>query len=202
METPSAVTAAGSEYSAPLGNQPAWVTRWLERNGIVAYYFTGDAGLGPTRVYRDAERDGADIWGFPILHMGKEASLEEMGFDDLPIDAVRDWLLAVTDFTAREHAARLVYTHPYGAERFFGTLRTWLDHASVLQTEGRFRWYTMTELAEFLNQRDSVRWTVLRTSPPLRTSKGSSGGVILHASHPKTLAHQTWVFPPSRCLFS
>lgn len=94
VETPSAVTAAGSEYSAPLGNQPAWVTRWLERNGIVAYYFTGDAGLGPTRVYRDAERDGADIWGFPMLHMGKEASLEEMGFDDLPIDAVRDWLLA------------------------------------------------------------------------------------------------------------
>ena len=86
----------------------------------MAYYFTGDAGLGPTRVYRDAERDGPDIWAFPILHMGKEASLEEMGFDDVPHRRVRDWLLAVTDFTVRQHTARLVYAHPYGAERFFG----------------------------------------------------------------------------------
>ncbi len=175
-----------TEYSAPVGNQPAWVTHWLERNGIVAYYFTGDAGLGPTRVYRDAERDGPDIWAFPILHMGKEASLEEMGFDDVPIDAVRDWMLAVTDFTVRQHAARLVYAHPFGAERFFGTLRTWLDNATDLQSQGRFRWYTMTELAGFLNQREAVRWTLLRSS---------GGKMLLRASHPKTLAHQTWSFP-------
>jgi peptidoglycan/xylan/chitin deacetylase (PgdA/CDA1 family) len=175
-----------TEYSAPLGNQPEWVTRWLEKNGFVAYYFTGDAGLGPTRVYRDETRDGPGIWGFPILHMGKEASLEEMGFDDVPIGEVREWLLAVTDFTVREHAARLLYTHPYGAERFFGTLRAWLDNADVLEKEGRFRWYTMTELAGFLNQRETVQWTLLRNSP---------GKVRLSASDPKTLAHQTWVFP-------
>jgi len=175
-----------TEYSAPVGNQPAWVTHWLERNGFVAYYFTGDAGLGPTRVYRNDERDGSNIWGFPILHMGKEASLEEMGFDDVPISAVRDWLLAVTDFTVRQHEARLVYTHPYGAERFFGTLRTWLDNANAIEKEGRFHWYTMTELAGFLNQRALVRWTVLHKS---------AGKVTLHASHPQTLAHQTWTFP-------
>src|SRR5215469_5149271 len=77
-----------TEYSAPVGNHPAWVTRWLEKNGFLAYYFTGDAGLGPTRVYRGSERDRS-IWAFPILHMGKEASLEEMGFDEVPIAAVR-----------------------------------------------------------------------------------------------------------------
>lgn len=175
-----------TEYSAPVGNHPAWVTRWLERNGIVAYYFTGDAGLGPTRVYRGTQRDGPEIWAFPVLHMGKEASLEEMGFDDIPIGAVREWLLAVTDFATRQHAARLVYAHPYGAERFFGTLRTWLDDASARQAQGRFRWYTMTELAGFLNQRDSVHWSLLPTQ---------AGKVILQASQPKTLAHQTWVFP-------
>jgi hypothetical protein len=175
-----------TEYSAPVGNHPAWVTRWLERNGFVGYYFTGDAGLGPTRVFRDSERDGPEIWGFPILHMGKEASLEEMGFEDIPIAAVRDWMLAVTDFTVRNHTARLVYTHPYGAEKFFPTLRAWLDNASELQQQGRFRWYTMTELAAFLTQRDSVRWTVVHTQ---------AGTVTLRASHPSSLAHQTWIFP-------
>jgi peptidoglycan/xylan/chitin deacetylase (PgdA/CDA1 family) len=174
------------EYSAPVGSHPAWVTRWLERHGFVAYYFTGDAGLGPTHVFRDDEQDGPDIWAFPILHMGKEASLEEMGFEDVPIDAVRDWLLEVTDFTVRHHTARLVYTHPYGAEKFFPTLRTWLDNAAQAQKQGRFRWYTMTELAGFLSQRESVRWSLAR---------GRGDSVTLQASHPETLAHQTWVFP-------
>lgn len=175
-----------TEYSAPVGNHPAWVTHWLEKHGIIAYYFTGDAGLGPTRVYRNGERDSPDIWAFPILHMGKEASLEEMGFDDVAIPAVREWLLAVTDYTVRHHTARLVYAHPYGAEKFFPTLRAWLDNADVLQKQGRFRWYTMTDLAEFMTQRESVRWSLLRDSPDK---------VTLLASHPKTLAHQSWAFP-------
>lgn len=174
-----------TEYSAPVGNHPAWVTRWLERNGFVAYYFTGDAGLGPTRVFRGDEQDGSAIWGFPILHMGKEASLEEMGFEDVPIGAVREWLLAITDFTVRNHTARLVYTHPYGAEKFFPTLRAWLDNARSLQEQGRFRWYTMTDLAAFLNERDSVRWRVVQ-------DRGRT--LILHASHSHSLAHQTWIF--------
>lgn len=175
------------EYSAPVGNHPAWVTRWLEHNGFTAYYFTGDAGLGPTRVFRGDQSDSPDIWGFPILHMGKEASLEEMGFEDVPINAVRAWLLAVTDFTVRRHTARLVYTHPYGAEKFFPTLRAWLDNADDLRKQGRFRWYTMTDLAEFLTKRETVHWSLQR--------RGEK--VILRAEHPNSLAHETWVFPES-----
>jgi hypothetical protein len=177
-----------TEYSAPVGNHPAWVTRWLEKNGFLAYYFTGDAGLGPTRVYRGSERDRS-IWAFPILHMGKEASLEEMGFDDVPIGAVRDWLLAVTEFTARQHTARLVYAHPYGAERFFGSIRTWLDNAGDLEKQGRFRWYTMTALAKFLNQRELVRWSARRTA---------LGSMVIEATHPESLAQQTWVLPAAK----
>lgn len=174
------------EYSAPVGNHPEWVTHWLEQHGFLGYYFTGDAGLGPTKVYRNGERDADGIWAFPILHMGKEASFEEMGFDDVPIPAVREWLLAITNFTVSEHTARLVYTHPFGAERFFPTFRAWLDNADALEKQGRFRWYTMTDLARFLNRREKVRWTLLLN----RTAS-----VTLRAFHPQSLAHQTWIFP-------
>ena len=177
-----------TEYSAPVGNHPPWVTRWLEQNGFLAYYFTGDAGLGPTRVYRGSERDRS-LWAFPILHMGKEASLEEMGFDDVPTAAVREWLLAVTEFTARQHTARLVYAHPYGAERFFSTIRTWLENADDIQKQGRFRWYTMTALAQYLNQRELVRWSAQRTA---------LGSIVIEATHPESLARQTWVFPAAK----
>jgi hypothetical protein len=174
------------EYSAPVGNQPEWVTQWLENQGFIAYYFTGDAGLGPTKVYRDGQRDAEGIWAFPILHMGKEASLEEMGFDDVPIATVREWLIAILQFTIREHTARLVYTHPFGAERFFPALRAWLDNADSFEKQGRFRWYTMTDLARFLNRREEVRWTLLREG---------ANTVSLRALDPDSLAHETWVFP-------
>jgi hypothetical protein len=121
--------------------------------------------------------------------MGKEASMEEMGFDDVPIAAVRDWLLSVTDFTVRRHTARLVYAHPYGAEKFFPTLRFFLDNADSLQKQRLFRWYTMTDLANFLNQRQQVHWELIA---------GQAGKVILRASQSATLAHETWVFPQAR----
>jgi hypothetical protein len=99
---------------------------------------------------------------------------------------VREWLFAVEDFTIREHTARLVYTHPFGAERFFPTLRAWFDDVDSLQKQGRFRWYTMTDLARFLNRREKVRWTLLREG---------ANTVSLRALHPDSLAHETWVFP-------
>jgi hypothetical protein len=174
------------EYSAPLGNQPEWVTRWLRSHGFIAYYFTGDAGLGPTRVFREGQSDAGGIWAFPILHMGKEASLEEMGFDDVPVTDVREWLFAILNFTEREHTARLVYTHPLGAEHFFPALRAWLDNGDSLEKQGNFRWYTMTDVARFLNRREKVRWTLLRHK---------SETVTMRALDPDSLAHETWVFP-------
>jgi len=114
--------------------------------------------------------------------------MEEMGFDDVPIPAVRDWLLSITNFTAQQHTARLVYTHPFGAERFFGIIKTWLNTADSFEQQGRFRWYTMTDLATFLTQRESVQWSFTRTRPDQ---------FLLHGSSAKTLAHETWIFPQS-----
>ena len=177
-----------TEYSAPLGNHPEWVTQWLEKNGFIAYYFAGDAGMGPTLVYRDHGRDGSGIWAFPILHLGTEASLEEMAFDGLSQSTVQQWLLNISDFAAQEHVARLVYSHPLGAIQYIQPLLAWMAHTSDLASQRRFRWYTMTSLASFLNTRKAVRWTM----------KTANEKVSLEASHPRTLDHQTWVLPKSR----
>lgn len=174
-----------TEYSAPLGNHPSWVTRWLEKNGVVGYYFTGDSGMGPTRVYRDQGRDGEKIWAFPILHFGTHASLEEMHLDSVPIEEVRDWFVSVADFTSRLHVVRLIYSHPIGATRYIDSLRVWFEHTQELAATHSFRWYTMTQEANFLNARQDVVWTVTHHGPK----------ALLSAKHPRTLAHQAWMFP-------
>ena len=177
-----------TEYSAPLGNHPQWVTRWLEKHGYNSYYFSGDSGMGPTQVYRDSGRDGSSIWAFPILHLGTEASLEEMSIDKLPESTVRSWLLSIADFTAESHNARLVYSHPLGATIYIPALQAWMKHTKELAIQGKFRWYTMTSMADFLNQRMGVQWTLSR----------SGEKELLEASHPKGLEHQSWIFPKTQ----
>lgn len=182
------VGAPVKEYSAPLGNHPQWVTRWLERYGYSSYYFSGDSGMGPTKVYRDNGRDGSSIWAFPILHLGTEASLEEMSIDRVPESTVQSWLLGITDFTAESHNARLVYSHPLGATIYIPALQAWMKHTKELAAQGKFRWYTMTGIADFLNKRTGVQWTLSR----------SGEKKLLQATRPKGLEHQAWIFPKTQ----
>src|SRR5436305_2251244 len=177
------------EYSAPLGNHPQWVTRWLEQRGYNSYYFSGDSGMGPTQVYRDNGRDGSAIWAFPILHLGTEASLEEMSIDKIPEATVQAWLLSITDFTADSHVVRLVYSHPLGATIYVPALQSWMRRAKELTQQGGFRWYTMSGMAEFLNKRSGVQWSLVRRPDQKQ---------LLEASHPKSLEHQAWMFPMSQ----
>jgi hypothetical protein len=173
------------EYSAPSGNQPAWVTHWLEAHGFLAYYFTGDTGMGPTQGYRDGTREGRNIWAFPVTHLDRAAAFEEMSAQGYSNEQVEQWLRAVTEFTADHHAVRLVYFHPPGILQYRDIVSRWIEQAARLNANGQFRWYTMTQLAEFLNLRKQVRWKMSR--------EGET--VTIKASHPQTLEHMTWRLP-------
>lgn len=176
------------EYSAPNGNQPEWVTQWLAAHGFVAYYFTGDSGMGPTQGYRDGQRAAQNIWAFPILHLDRAASFEEMGLDGYPDAVILEWLGEVTDFVANHRQVRLIYFHPPGLIPYHSVVHNWLEKAARLRSEGQFRWYTMVQIAGFLNTRQRVKWELT----------ADNGRAVLTASHPQTLAHQAWLFPSAK----
>jgi hypothetical protein len=175
------------EYSAPNGNQPIWITHWLEAHGFVAYYFTGDTGMGPTQGYRNGEREARNVWAFPILHLDRAAGFEEMSTEGYSSSEIDRWLQAVTDFATDHQSARLVYFHPPGILQYHDVVDHWVEQTAKLKADGRFRWYTMTELANFLNSRKLVRWKV----------SDNSGLITVEATHPQTLIHQTWRIPAS-----
>ncbi len=176
------------EYSAPNGNQPPWVTHWLEAHGFVAYYFTGNTGMGPTQGYRNGEREAQSVWAFPILHLDRAAGFEEMSTEGYSDSEIESWLTAITDFAAEQRSVRLVYFHPPGIIQYHDLVDRWLEQTGRLKADGRFRWYTMTELASFLNSRKQVRWKV----------SDNAGMVTVEATHPQNLNHETWRFPASR----
>ena len=173
------------EYSAPMGDQPPWVTQWLETHGFVAHYFTGNSGMGPTQGYRDGVRESQTLWEFPILHLDRAAAFEEMKPDGYSDAEVQAWLEAVAQFAADQHVVRLVYFHPPGILPYKSVVMNWLETTAKLRSEGHFRWYTMSDLANFLNSRKRVDWSLSE----------EDGTLTLDASHPQNLEHFAWRFP-------
>jgi|SRR5579862_165876 len=173
------------EYSAPVGNQPQWITQWLEAHGFVAYYLTGNSGMAPTQGYRDGVRESQAMWEFPILHLDRAAAFEEMKPDGYSDEEVEHWLESVASFAADNRTVRLVYFHPPGILAYKQVVMNWLQLTARLRASGQFRWYTMTELAGFLNSRKQVEWKV--------TEEGHSA--MLDAAHPQNLEHFTWFLP-------
>jgi hypothetical protein len=176
------------EYSAPSGNQPVWVTHWLEAHGFLAYYFTGDTGMGPTQGYRNGVREGRDIWAFPIAHLDRAAAFEEMGTLGYTNAEVGQWLESLTTFAASHDTVRLVYFHPPGILDYHEVIDHWMEQTARLKEKGQFRWYTMTSLATFLNERKRVNWK----------SSEENGVVTVEAGHPGTLEHMAWRFSADR----
>lgn len=176
------------EYSAPSGNQPEWVTHWLESHGFVAYYFTGNTGMGPTQGYRSGHRVGQNIWAFPIAHMDRAASFEEMSGEDVPYSVVQHWLETLTDFVATRREVRLMYFHPPGILPYHRVVDNWLEKTAQLSAQGRFRWYTMAQIANFLNSRKQVSWKL----------KERDGLASLDAVASTTLEHESWRFPAQK----
>lgn len=176
------------EYSAPDGNQPAWVTHWLETHGFVAYYFTGDSGMAPTQGYRDGVREGQNIWTFPIVHLNRAAAFEEMVKQGYSAAEIQRWLEALTDFTADQRVVRLIYFHPPGIVGYRSIVSAWMEQTGNLRAAGRFSWYTMSGLANFLNARKQINW---------KTSYDGEQLTIV-ATHPQSLEHATWRLPASR----
>jgi hypothetical protein len=57
-----------------------------------------------------------------------------------------------------------------------------------MRASGTFRWYTMTELANFLNTRTQVEWKV--------SIRGKLTSI--RATHPESLEHATWHLPSAK----
>lgn len=176
------------EYSAPNGNQPDWVTRWLEGHGFIAYYFTGDSGMGPTEEYQRGTYKRNNIWAFPILHLDRAAGFEELTSEDHSPAEIEQWLDSLTLFVTRSHVARLLYFHPPGILPYHDVVEQWLQLTKSESDKHDFRWYTMTEMARFLDNRKQVKW---------RTTE-ADGLLTVEASHPHSLAHIAWQLPARR----
>ena len=176
------------QYSPPVGNNPTWAMDWLEEQGVVGVYFGGHTGLGPTRQYREGQLRNPALWVFPVTPAGLYATLEEFQTNHVPKEEVINWYRDSVDFVMNHDTTRMIYMHPNGANVWPDVLQDLLAYAKSQGSE-KFKWYTMTRLADFMTTRDAVRWSEQR----------DAGGVSqFEASHPNNLNEMVWLLPKAR----
>ncbi|BDT69506.1 hypothetical protein os1_36970 [Comamonadaceae bacterium OS-1] len=184
------------EYSAPVGNHPAWVTQWLHNQGIRAYYSTGDIGMAPTRSYQGEQRGPGDMWAFPVLSYGTYGTFEDAQAAQQSERDIAAWLKDVADYCAQYRTVRLVYFHPPGIAMFPLAFKEWMQHTASLLRSKTLRWITMAQYADFANQRLQVQWAITPDAQDSGTQ--TPGAQQLRASHPQSLAHMAWLLPMQR----
>jgi hypothetical protein len=179
------------EYSAPVGNHPAWVTQWLHNKGIRAYYSTGDIGMAPTRSYQGEQRGPSDMWAFPVLSYGTYGTFEDAQAAQQSERDIAAWLKDVADYCAQYRTVRLVYFHPPGIAMFPLAFKEWMQHTASLLRSKTLHWTTMAQYADFANQRLQVQWSM---APDAQ----DPGAQQLSARHPQSLARMAWLLPMQR----
>ncbi|MEB0133885.1 hypothetical protein QN362_00925 [Actimicrobium sp. CCC2.4] len=178
-----------TEYSAPIGNHPRWVTDWIGQHGVETYYTTSNLGMGPTRMFQNNALIDKHTWSIPITPFGRIASFEEAMFAKQPAGPMTDWLVALTRFVASNNTIRQIYCHPIGVPYYADSMHALLDTAKSLQEQHKFKWRTMTDVARFMTRREDVEWKL--------SDQGS--GLELKASHPTSLAQMAWRLPAAIC---
>ena len=179
---------APNSYSAPMGNQPVWSTTWLSRHGFKAYYTPGNNGMGPTRSYLGGLAPPPETpWAFPISSFLRLATFEELPRHGLPLAPMTSFITQLMHYTRDHGMVRLFYFHPAAAPEFGAALTQMHAHAQSLLASGRWRWYAMNALADFMQRRRSVQWT---WEPG---SAEHAPGLSAHSR--QSLQGMAWVFP-------
>jgi hypothetical protein len=65
-------------------------------------------------------------------------------------------------------------------------MTTLMGYAKSKQAAGQFKWYTMTQLANFMNLRPTASWS---------SGISATGRMRVTASHPSNLESLAWAYP-------
>jgi len=142
------------EYSAPDGTHPQpLLTKILEKNGFICYYYTGDIGSVPNRTFYNGKIVSKKVIAFPVMPNGKYASLAEMGWVNLPPQRIKKWLFSIVNCSVKNRTVHLYYTHPYDLldfPRYIPPLKDFIDYIEKLKSEGKIIVEPMNYFAKFL----------------------------------------------------
>jgi len=140
------------EYSAPNGVHPQpMLTSILEKNGFIAYYYTGDTGSGPNRTFYEKKMVSKSVIAFPVNIYHETASLYEMNRDKIQGSTLAQWWADLLDFVEKNKTVRLWYSHSYDVAPYYpAELKHFIESVDQKAAEGKIHAQPMSFFAKFL----------------------------------------------------
>ncbi len=142
------------EYSAPNGVHPQpLLTRILERNGIIAYYYAGDSGSAPNRTFFDKKMISPNVFAFPVLSFRKTASFFEMKSQGVTDAQLQKWFNDLLSFVIEKRTIRLIYSHSYDVPPYYPiVLREFIRSVEAKARQGQVQVKAMSYFSHFLKR--------------------------------------------------
>lgn len=175
------------EYIHPNANQPRWLNKRLKSMGFKAIYkqnYLGDSPLQEPLATNDNM-----LWVFPPAILGNFLSFAEFSQHGISSDEVKKWLVENAYFVANNGVIRFILLQPDGARRYTSALQSWFEVTQQLQDRGKFKWYTMAGIVDYLESRKKVQWKTEYKSPYM----------MISSSSPSTLKQQAWIIHKKVC---
>lgn len=140
-----------TEYAAPNGVHPQPVaTKVLERLGMVAYYYTGDTGSFPNRVFYNGEMVSDKVVAFPLMPFGRQASIWEMHvLGKRSVSDMEEWFSSTLDYIVHNRTVRMIYSHPYDTQNYPVTIKNFLDKVVQMKESNEIMVRPMGDYARF-----------------------------------------------------
>jgi len=165
-------------YSAPTGVHPQpMLTRVLEKEGFIAYYYTGDTGSAPNRTFASGKEISDRVIAFPIMPYYKNASLYEMSVANVSQANVRKWLLGVADYVEKNRAVRLIYSHFRDVQPYQDAFQVFLDRLESDQKKKTLLIKPMSYFAKFMLRRLKTDYSFRRCDRTLRVELENPEGL-------------------------
>ncbi len=143
-----------TEYMPAQGVFPQPVsTEILSKLRMIANYYTGSIGSGPTRVFWNGKMVSRKVIAFPVSIDGNIASLYELRrYGHMSNAEVLNWQKGLVNHCIRNKDIRLWYSHPYDIHmyHYLKDMKAFTDYIEKKQNEGKLIVRPMAYFAKFI----------------------------------------------------
>lgn len=180
------------EYSSPRGLHFSNLTTILEKEGINSFYYVGDVGSHPNRIFFQGKKATDLVFAFPVMANGNLASVQEMGRNRLSAADYEKWLDATLDYLAESRQVTLMLSHFYDFmdfPQYVEPFKRFMNRATELEKEGHIYIQPMSWFADF--------WQRM-LSTEVRYICDNREGLMIFLHHPNSLKDITLAFPKNK----
>ncbi|MDO9578349.1 MAG: hypothetical protein Q7J16_10730, partial [Candidatus Cloacimonadales bacterium] len=144
------------EFTSPRSLYNHLIARILEKNNVVSYQYMGDAGSPPNRSFIQGKIFSNRMFAFPVMPIGKHASVQELGRYGITAAEYEKWLMETLSYAEKNRLTTMISANFYDYRDFpqyIEPLKRFMKKAEELRDNDLLLIKPMSFFADFWNKK-------------------------------------------------